>query len=280
MKILRVFNNNVVLAREASGGEVVLTGRGLGYQTRPGRPVDSSRVVRRFVPADQMDAASFGALVAAIPPEHIALADDALEVARRKLRSELGSAALIAVADHLSFAIKRVRQGIVLDFPLRVEVAHLYPDELAAAQAMLDDVNARIDEQLPDDEAVALAMHLVNAGFASGNLASTYRMTEVLRQVFDIVEQSLGASFDRQGVNAARFVTHLRYFFVRVHEGRQLADNRTAVQDAIAAAYPDARRTALHVAAMLELRLGEPVSDDELTYLTMHVARLAEAPAH
>lgn len=32
MEILRVFNNNVVLAKGGDGGEVILTGRGLGFQ--------------------------------------------------------------------------------------------------------------------------------------------------------------------------------------------------------------------------------------------------------
>ncbi|HBX81690.1 MAG TPA: transcription antiterminator BglG, partial [Propionibacteriaceae bacterium] len=40
MYILRVFNTNVVLARDGGGREVVLTGRGLGYQARPGQQVD------------------------------------------------------------------------------------------------------------------------------------------------------------------------------------------------------------------------------------------------
>ena len=35
MHILRVFNNNVVLARDDTGREIVLTGRGLGFQARP-----------------------------------------------------------------------------------------------------------------------------------------------------------------------------------------------------------------------------------------------------
>lgn len=277
MEIVRVFNNNVVLAREAPGREVVLTGRGVGFRARPGQPVDESRVVRRFVPADAMDASGFAALVAEISPEHVALADDALEVAHARLGNLVGSAILVAIADHLSFAIKRARQGIDADYPLQVEVAHLYPDEFAAAQSMLAVVNARLDAPLPDDEAVALTMHLVNASFVSGNLAPTYRMTEVLRQVFDVVEQSLGQAFDRHGVNAARFVTHLRYFFVRLNDRRQIVEHRQAVEEAVAAAYPEANQIARRIQAMLELRLEEPVSEDEVTYLTMHVARLMAA---
>ena len=52
MEILRVFNNNVVLAKGGDGGEVILTGRGLGFQAKPGQTVDESKVVRTFVPLD------------------------------------------------------------------------------------------------------------------------------------------------------------------------------------------------------------------------------------
>lgn len=55
MEILRVFNNNVVLAKGGDGGEVILTGRGLGFQAKPGQTVDESKVVRTFVPSDGRD---------------------------------------------------------------------------------------------------------------------------------------------------------------------------------------------------------------------------------
>lgn len=278
MEILRVFNNNVVLARDPAGGDVVLTGRGVGYQMQPGSTVDPARVARRFVPADEVDPSGFASLVAEIPPEHLALADDALAASKGRVTQNANSSLLIAVADHLSFAIKRRHQGISMEFPLRAEVAHLYPDELNTAQQMLVHVNTALDEPLPDEEATALAMHLVNAGFATGNLAPTYQMTEVLRQVFDVVENALGHAFDRQSVNAARFIAHLRYFFVRVHDGQQINDQHGGIQQAISSAYPEAYQTAIHIKAMLELRLGADVTDDELTYLTLHVARLSEFP--
>lgn len=50
MEILRVFNNNVVLAKDR-GREVILTGRGLGFKAKPGMTVDDAKVARVFVPA-------------------------------------------------------------------------------------------------------------------------------------------------------------------------------------------------------------------------------------
>jgi beta-glucoside operon transcriptional antiterminator len=276
VEVLRVFNNNVVLARAADRGEVILTGRGLGFQAKPGQQVDEAKVVRVFVPEDGRNADNFGALVAAIPPEHLALADQALDIARGGLRGPLNSTTVVALADHLSFAIKRLRQGLNIEYPLRAEVAHLYPDELRMAQQIVDFVNARLEEALPRDEAVAVALHLVNAGFASGDLSYTYQMTGVFAQLFEVLEQAYGRSFDRETVNAARFITHLRYFFVRAHTGRQLAEGATGLGSAIREAYPEAFGTALKLQAVLELRLGKPLTDDEVTYLTLHVARMAD----
>jgi len=69
----------------------------------------------------------------------------------------------------------------------------------------------------------------------------------------------------------------LRYFFVRVHTDAQLDDRADLFASAIRGAYPDAYRTARRVREILELRLGQPVTEDETVYLTMHVARLAQA---
>lgn len=69
MEILRVFNNNVVLAKGGDGGEVILTGRGLGFQAKPGQTVDESKVVRTFVPSDGRDPDHLAQMLADIPPK-------------------------------------------------------------------------------------------------------------------------------------------------------------------------------------------------------------------
>jgi beta-glucoside operon transcriptional antiterminator len=274
-QILRVFNNNVVLARDASGHEVVLTGRGLGFQARPGQPVDPAKVVRVFQPAGMPDQESFAALLADIPPEHVELAADALEGAGVETAGKALGSLVVALADHLSFAIKRQRSGIVVEYPFRGEVEHLYPDEYATAGRVLHHVNERLDPPLPQAEAVAIALHLVNASFARTDLTSTQRMTELLQQVFAVLEANYGRPFDTDSINAARFVTHLRYFFVRFERDRQLDEDKDVLGTAVRAAYPEATTCAGRIRALLELRLGQPLTDDETTYLTLHVARLA-----
>lgn len=274
MEILRVFNNNVVLAKGGDGGEVILTGRGLGFQAKPGQTVDESKVVRTFVPSDGRDPDHLAQMLADIPPEIIRVVVESMQETGLGER-ETGSTTLVmALSDHVANAVERVRRGIDITYPLLGEVSNLYPQEYAQGRAMLASLNARLDVTLPDGEATALAMHLVNAGFATGDLSYTYTMTGVIQQLLDIIDHSYGITLDRSSVNVGRFITHLRYLFVRIHQHQQLTDEPAPVMKVIRESYPVALRCARTIASLLELRLDTDISDDEIAYLAMHVARV------
>ena len=274
MELVRVFNNNVVLALDDAGREVILTGRGLGFQARPGQPVDPDQIVRIFVPADGRDPDHLAQLLAGIPPEHIALVGSALaEVGLDNLTRN--PALIIALADHVSFALRRIAVGMDLEYPLLAEVQNLYAEEYSRAAALLVAINARSETQLPKAEAVGLALHLVNAGFATGDLSYTYTMTGAIQQMVSVIEQTFGLDLDPGSVSVGRFITHLRYLFVRIHQHKQLDQKHSPIGVAIRAAYPHEVECAQRLAALLELRLGSTLTDDEVSYLALHVGRVA-----
>lgn len=276
LEILRVFNNNVILARRGDQGEIVVTGRGIGFGAKPGTPADRSRVRQIFVPEDPGHADAFAAKVAALSPEYLALAEKALAEVQQDSESSVNSTTVVALADHLSFALERLARGLELGYPLRAEVVHLYPDEFAQAQQVLAFLNGHLDRTLPTAEAVPITLHLVNAGFATGDLSATYRMTAVIPQLFEVLESTYGWGIDRESVDAARFIAHLRYFFVRVYTGRQFVESPASLGSAVKESYPEAYRAAQKVRTVLELKLEHRVNEDEVTYLTLHIARMTD----
>lgn len=278
MEIARVFNNNLVLALDEAGHEVILTGRGLGFQARPGQAVDMAKVVRTFVPSDGRDPDHLAQLLAGIPPEHIQLVATALGDVRLN-RLATNPALLIALADHISFALKRVAVGMDLEYPLLAEVTNLYAEEYAQARSLIEAINARSEVALPEIEAVGVALHLVNAGFATGDLSYTYKMTGIIQQMVAVIRQSFNLDLDASSVSVGRFVTHVRYLFVRIHNHKQLSQEHSAIGVAIRAAYPEAIECALRLARLIEIRLGSPLTEDELSYLALHVARVAAEQA-
>ena len=272
MEILRVFNNNLVLALDDHGRDVILTGRGLGFQARPGQQVDASKVVRMFVPIDGRDPDHLAELLSNIPPEHLQLVGQALaEVGLDSVSRN--PAMIIALADHVGFALRRIALGMNITYPMLAEVKHLYAEEYARSEALLRAINARTDVQLPDLEAVGLALHLVNAGFATGDLSYTYKMTGVIQQMVRVIEEAFGVTLDSGSVSVGRFITHLRYLFVRIHQHQQLNAEPSPVGAAIRDSFPEAAECAVRLSGLLELRLGSALTADEESYLALHVAR-------
>ncbi|MFI6943392.1 PRD domain-containing protein [Streptomyces sp. NPDC050418] len=274
MEALRVLNNNVVLARDDKGQEVILTGRGIGFSSQQGKPIDPAMIVRVFVPADGRDPDHIAETLALIDEEVLRAVVIALGEAGIEGRESTRPTLAIAVADHVAGALDRARRSIVVEYPLRAETQTLYATEYAQAEKLLAAINERVDPELEDSEATALALHLVNAGFASGDLSFTYTMTGVIQQMLAVVGERYGLDVSQQSMNAARFITHVRYLFVRIQQHRQLKGHESTIGKGIRQHYPEATATARKLATIVELRLGEQLSEDEVSYLALHVARM------
>ena len=273
MQLLRVFNNNVVLARRGTE-DVIVTGRGIGFQAQPGAEVDPAKVVKVFVPDSGRDPDHLAAMIAGIPGEYVQLVIDAMhrvdmpETLRNKLTL------VVAIADHVHGAVTR---GAAISYPLEAEVRHLYAEDFTLAKQLLAAINDGLQSPLAPAEAVALTLHLVNAGFAVGDLSGTYRMTGLIQQILAVIGSHSGTTLDSEDISVARFITHLRYLFVRMAEHQQLDSDDRQVATAISARYPEAGETAHIVANLIELRLDSALTPDEVSYLALHIARLQEA---
>ena len=281
MRITRVFNNNVVLATDERGRELVLSGRGLGFKAAAGQEVDASRVEKTFVAGGSTSAERLAAFVDEIPLADIEVAEEILRGARETLGTHITDAVLVPLADHVSFALRRAREGVAeIEYPLRWEVEHLYPAEAAFGREALRIIERRRGVRLPDLEAVPLALHFVNAQFGSSDLGTTLRMTEVLTETLGIVRAEFGIDIDEDSVPVARFVTHLRYLFYRQQQGTRFADVGAPLVQAVRAAHPREYDCGVRVAELLTTRFAWDVGGEEVLYLALHVARLtADAAA-
>ena len=180
----------------------------------------------------------------------------------------------MALAAHICGAIQRAQRKQNIEYPLEAEVRSLYADEYAKGVAMVDAMNTYLGGALPRSEAVALALHLVNAGFSGGDLSATYTMTGIIQQMIAVIEGAYGITLAQDSVNVARFITHLRYLFVRIHQYEQLDDEPQPIIESIKTSYPKACQCARQLAVVVKMRLGSDLTEAEIAYLALHVARV------
>lgn len=274
MRISKVFNNNVVLGVDDAGGEVVLIGRGLGFQAKPGDDVDHGKVERTFTPSEGQTPERIAAFLGEIPMTDIALTEEIVALGATTLGPYVGPRMLLPLADHLSFALRRAREGITIDYPLQWEVAALYPKEVGFSRIVLELVHQRTDVRLPDLEAIPFALHFVNARFGQDDLTKTMEMTEVFGAVLDVVRDRLHVTVDEDSLDVTRFITHLRYLFLRQEKGALPGADQQRLYDVVQESNPAELACAHEVATLLERRFDWHLSRNEVLYLTLHIARL------
>jgi beta-glucoside operon transcriptional antiterminator len=277
MKVAKVFNNSVVLAMDESGAEEVLLGRGVGFQVKPGSPVRDELVEKRYKPSLSAPAERVAALLADIPLAEITLAEEVVALGRQRLGGHVAENAVIPLADHISCALRRMREGhSLITYPMQWEVRHLYPAEAQLADDVLALIERRTGVTLPAQEATPLALHFVNSQLGSGPINEALAMTRLLAESFDVVRREYGVTVDESGVDAARFVTHIRFLFARQREGLPPgAESDDGLLATLARLRPKAYGCALVIGDLVAESLGRHLVPGELAYLCLHVSRLS-----
>lgn len=261
MKISKQLNNNIVIASDSQGREIVLMGWGIGFGAKPGMEPDMQLVEKQFF------GLSSGAhipqlveLLERIPLDHFSLGMQIVEHVQTKINKPLNETLVLMVSDHISFAIERQRKGLDLTNALLWEIRKFYPDEF---QLGLDAL---------DDEAGFLAMHIVNAQYGSGERLAN-DLVQLIRDVVNLVRYTYNLDLNEDSLDYIRFVTHLKFFLSRIFT-RETYSGSEELYNIVSAMYPKAEACTQKIAAYIHQKLGYSLDLEEQGYLIIHIEKL------
>lgn len=273
--LLRILNNNAIMV-DTGSGRLILLGRGIGFSRKLGDPIGLDLADEIFYPSGSAGLRQLADFVSEIPIESFEVARQAVALAESMAGIRPSQALLLSIADHLHFAVRRTQEGITVDYPLKWEISQLYPKELTLGHAVVEAARSRLGVDLADDESAAFAMHFVNAQFARADVSDTVAMTESLSQIIGVVSAGLGADTTADSMSVARFVTHIRYLYARIASGKQIENAPPVLMSATHEAHPELLGVAQKVRFLIESD-GGTLTDAEMTYLEIHLARLVAA---
>lgn len=189
-RVVRVFNNNAVLAR-LDEDEMVLVGRGIGFGAQVGQEIPAERAQQRFI-ADGSDKGRYLELINSISQETFDVISRGIDLAA-DLLGELHPSIYLMLTDHLVFAVQRLDEGATIANPLLHEIRAVFPEEFGAAQLVLQYINNKLGIQLPDDEAAFIALHLKGARRGESVKAPLHRANS-LAAIVELVERKLDSA--------------------------------------------------------------------------------------
>ena len=277
MRIKKIINNNILCAVDEKGNELIVTGRGIGFQRHRGEIIDSSSVERTYRMEEKTGQRKLRELVEQIPVEHLNLTEGLIAHIKTQIPQKLNESLLITMADHISFAILRKAQGVAFSNPLKGSIMCYYPKEYHLGQYCLEIIREQLGVALHEDEAAFLALHIVNAELNT-NMSEMFEITKLIEGTISVVEYFYQKQFDRESLDFSRFVVHLRYFAQRLFQGKTMEDGQgerdELFRQLIMKNCREHYRCAQCIADYIRNTYQKNLSDEELTYLTIHLKRI------
>lgn len=274
MIIKKIFNNNVVLAKDKSKDEVIAMGCGLAFRKKPGDILDKELVEKTFVLKEKNTADRFKSLLENVPMEQVKVCSKIIEYAKENLDTKLNDYIYVTLTDHINHSIKLYDEGINKPNFLAWEVKKFYNKEYKIGLKALDIIEKALGKRLPEDEASNIALHIINAQINSSekNNFDAVNVAKIIQGIITIIKYTYGIEIDENSLNYDRFITHLRFFLKRLNDKNMMKSDDDFLLEQVKGKYKKAYECMLKV----EKFLGEDLSNDEKLYLTVHIQRVTQ----
>lgn len=276
MKIIKVYNNNVVQTIDTQGREIIVMGKGLGFQKKAGQDLEVDKIEKTFVLQGDEKESDLFHLYSRMPAEEVDLVTQLISKAELVLDTSFEFSLYLSLGDHLHYALERSRQGLSIENPLAWEVRKFYPKEYQLGLETLEQIQEKFGIHMEKAEASSLALHLINAQKTNTGSQQEHQVNQMVHQLLDIVRLHFGWADFHEDTTFHRLVTHLSYFAQRVLQGKVVGRNDAFLFQQIQANYPQALAASEKIKIFVKESYGFEMSLDEQIYLTIHIQRMVE----
>lgn len=272
MRIVRIMNNNGVIAKDENGKEVVLLGSGIAFQQKPDQLVNKNKIEKKFVLESNNEIQYLEELFRSIPQSYIKVTNQIVDMAKIVLETDFKEDSLfISLVDHINFAIERKESGEFIENPLLTEISKFYPSEYKVGVKALDFINKETEVRLDDAEAGFIAFNIINATLKTSS-TSAKEITETVKSLITIIESHYNLKLEETSVYYIRFITHLKYFLYRISTNVTAKEgNDEYLYRIVKRKYKNEFECAKKIKDYLEINYNYSVSNEEMGYLMIHI---------
>ena len=273
MIIKKIFNNNVVLAKEKNKDEIIAMGCGIAFKKRSGDILDKDLIEKTFILKENNASDRFKSLLENVPIEQIKACSNIIEYAKANLNVKLNDYIYVTLTDHINHSINLYDEGISKPNILGWEVKKFYNKEYKVGLKALDIIEEYIKKRLPNDEASNIALHIINdqINYSSKESLDAIKIAKYIQGIMTIIRYTYNIDIDENSLNYDRFITHLRFLLKRLNDNNMIESDNDLLEQ-VKEKYKKAYNCMLKIEKFLEVDM----SNDEKLYLTIHIQRVTQ----
>ena len=272
-RVSKVLNNYGVIAIDMEENqEYVILGKGVGFGKKVSQRFDKSAECTLYRLEQETERGSAKELVKGIEPEYLEIADEILTEAQKVFGDSIDRGILFPLADHISFAVARIRRNEQISNPLTDDIRVMFYKEYKVASCIRELLKERLQIEIDEHEIGYLALH-VHSAIVEENVSQAMEVARAVRESISLVEHITGHTIDVMSLSYNRMMNHIRYMVARAVSGEKLKVN---MNDYMSVKFPKAFQAAKRICEEMEKRLKLPMEEIEIGYLAMHIERIMD----
>lgn len=275
VKIVRVLNTNAVVSSDQEGRELIITGAGIEFKKKKGENLDEALADKTYYLESVDDSRRLQEVVKEISEEYLEIVSRIVKTAREeglKVRDSL----YVTLTDHINSAVDRYRENIALKNMMKLEIRKFYPKEYEIGLRAVQWIQEQNDENLGEDEAAFIAMHIVSAELGSGSNVDVNKITKLINAVLQIVRIHFKIEFNEKSISYERFLTHLKFFATRVFDNTIYQDSMQEIYKVLIEENEYAYSGVRKIVEYIEKQYSYKLTIDERLYLLIHIKRILD----
>ena len=269
-RVIKALNHNAVLALESgTNAEYLIMGKGIGFGKKVSERIEPGEdsVVYSLQSVSKRGKAK--ELFQEIDAKYLEMANAILNEAEKEF-GKIDREILFPMADHIAFAVKRMKRGETITNLLTQDIRVLFYKEFKVASLIRDVLSCEEGLEIPDDEIGYVALH-VHSATDGEKVSNAIQIAAAVRECVTLIEQDAGRCIDVQTLSYNRLMNHIKYMAARAVRGEKLKVN---MNQYIQQEFPRSYEIADTVCDHFGKQLGKKLPDTEIGYLAMHIERV------
>lgn len=272
-RIKKVLNHNSVIAiGEGDNREYLVMGKGIAFGKKVTERVETGAENAVYSLHElNTDRGAATDIIKTVSPECLELANEVLNRAEKEF-GKIDRSILFPMADHIEFAVRRIRNNEQISNPLTEDIRILFYKEYKVAECMKQLLADMLGVEIDEHEIGYIALH-VHSAIEEEKVSQAMQVARAVRECISLVEKQTGKKIDVMSLSYNRLMNHIRYMIARSLNGEKL---KVSMNDYMEIKFPEAYKMAIKVCDEIEKDLKLKLEDVEIGYLAIHIERVMD----
>lgn len=269
-RIAKVLNHNSIIGVGAEDNkEYLVMGKGIAFGKKVSERIKARAEDTVYSLHELTERGEAKDIIKAVSPMCLELANEVLNRAEKEF-GKIDRSILFPMADHIEFAVRRIKNHEQISNPLTEDIRILFYKEYKVAQCMEQLLMEKIQVQIDEHEIGYIALH-VHSAIEDEKVSQAMQIAQAVRECISLVEKQTGKKIDVMSLSYNRLMNHVRYMVARLINGERL---KVSMNDYMEVKFPEAFRISKTICMEIGQSLKHVLDDVEIGYLAMHIERV------